>query len=86
MEGATGWETFVKVTFPSIAPHMVLALIYTIIDYSASYENETLLYISDVSYTQASWAKYRRSALSRGASWPAVFSFVSCLIMYLPIQ
>ncbi|HJD22860.1 MAG TPA: sugar ABC transporter permease [Firmicutes bacterium] len=56
VEGATGWETFVKVTFPSIAPHMVLALIYTIIDYSASYENETLLYISDVSYTQASYS------------------------------
>lgn len=56
VEGATGWETFVKVTFPSVAPHMVLALIYTIIDYSASYENQTLLYISDVSYTQASYS------------------------------
>lgn len=56
VEGATGWETFVKVTFASVAPHTLLALIYTVIDYSASYENETLLYIANVSYKQASYS------------------------------
>ena len=56
VEGATGWETFVKVTFPSVAPHTLLVLIYTVIDYSASYDNATLLYISDVSYKQANYS------------------------------
>lgn len=56
VEGATGWETFVKVTVPSVAPHTLLVLIYTVIDYSASYDNATLLYISDVSYKQANYS------------------------------
>lgn len=32
IEGATGWETFWKITFPMISPMIILNLIFTIID------------------------------------------------------
>ncbi len=32
IEGATGWESFWKVTFPNVAPIILVNLIYTIID------------------------------------------------------
>ena len=37
IEGATGYETFWKVTFPMVMPHIITNTIYTIVDrYSTS--------------------------------------------------
>ena len=62
IEGANGWESFWKITFPLISPMLLTNLIYSIIDIFTDYENPGRLYISDeaakvnISYSAAmSW-------------------------------
>ena len=45
VEGATGWETFWKISFPYISPLIFLNVIYTIIDSFLSHRNGAVLYI-----------------------------------------
>lgn len=42
MEGATGWETFWKITFPMISPMILANSVYTVID-SLTSESNTLM-------------------------------------------
>lgn len=46
IEGATGWETFWKVTFPMISPMLLINIIYTLIDSFTDYSNVLMEYIS----------------------------------------
>ena len=45
IEGATGWETFWKVTFPMVSPMILLNVIYTIIDQFTDSSNRIMVYI-----------------------------------------
>ena len=45
VEGATGWETFWKITFPMVAPLILVNTVYTIIDSFMSTSNSLLDYI-----------------------------------------
>ena len=47
IEGATGWETFWKITFPMISPMIILNLIFTIIDSFTDYNNVVMKYINE---------------------------------------
>lgn len=47
IDGATGWETFWKVTFPMISPIILVNAIYTIIDAFTRSTNTTMSFISD---------------------------------------
>lgn len=51
MEGATGWEFFWKITFPTISPMILANLIYTVIDVFIDTENPVMKYV--VEQTQA---------------------------------
>ena len=51
-EGATSWEAFWKITFPLIIPHMMINLIYSMVELLASYDNNMMVYIIDVIYTK----------------------------------
>lgn len=42
MEGATGYETFWKVTFPMVMPHIITNVVYTIVDSFTNSEVVTL--------------------------------------------
>lgn len=42
MEGATGWEFFWKITFPTISPMILANLIYTVIDFFVDSENPVM--------------------------------------------
>lgn len=42
IEGATGWEIFWKITFVLISPTLVMAVIYSIIDYFTDYSNKIM--------------------------------------------
>jgi ABC-type sugar transport system permease subunit len=42
IEGATGWEFFWKITFPSISPMILASLIYTVIDAFISVDNPVM--------------------------------------------
>jgi len=52
IEGATGWETFWKITFPMISPLILVNIVYTVIDSFMSYTNRTLFYINLVGLTR----------------------------------
>ena len=45
IDGATGWETFWKITFPMISPMILVNAIYTVIDAFTSSDNTIMAYI-----------------------------------------
>ena len=49
IDGATGWETFWKITFPMISPMILVNAVYTIIDSFTTESNAVMSYISGVS-------------------------------------
>ena len=49
MEGATGWETFWKITFPMISPMILANSIYTVIDSFTAESNEVMQAIMEIS-------------------------------------
>ena len=50
IEGATGWETFWKVTFPMISPMILVNAIYTVIDAFTRTNNPAMNYASNQAY------------------------------------
>ena len=48
IDGASGWETFWKVTFPMISPMILVNGVYTIIDSFTSESNIVMTYINNV--------------------------------------
>lgn len=66
IEGATAYETFWKVTFPMVMPHIITNIVYTVIDNFAKSEVVTLAY--DTAFTSFDY----------GLS--SVFSLVSTVI------
>ena len=48
IDGATGWETFWKITFPMISPMILVNGVYTIIDSFTSETNTVMAYISEI--------------------------------------
>ena len=65
MDGATGWETFWKVTFPMISPMILVNTIYTVIDSFTAESNVVMRYITTV-YNEG---KVRPRELSSAMSW-----------------
>ncbi len=51
IDGATGWETFWKITFPMISPMILVNAVYTIIDSFTTNSNKVMTFISN-EYTQ----------------------------------
>ena len=47
IDGATGWETFWKVTFPMISPMILVNAVYTIIDSFTTESNQVMTYIAN---------------------------------------
>ncbi|MBQ8416028.1 MAG: sugar ABC transporter permease [Clostridia bacterium] len=45
IDGATGWETFWKITFPMISPMILVNAVYTIIDSFTSSSNPVMEYV-----------------------------------------
>ncbi len=47
IEGATGWETFWKITFPMISPMILVNAVYTVINAFTRTTNPAMKYIND---------------------------------------
>lgn len=45
VEGATAWETFWLITFPNVAPIILVNIVYTIIDTFSSMDNAVMMHI-----------------------------------------
>ena len=56
IDGATGWETFWKITFPMISPMILVNAVYTIIDAFTRSTNKTMAYISTIYTSQSETA------------------------------
>ena len=57
VEGAKAWETFWKVTFPTVTPYVLALTIYTIIDSFTNVDNKIMKYVVSVSNTQIEYSK-----------------------------
>lgn len=49
IDGASGWETFWKITLPMVSPMILVNTVYTVIDSFTSSNNNVMKYISNVS-------------------------------------
>ncbi len=63
MDGATGWETFWKITFPMISPMILVNAIYTIIDSFTTESNSVMTFISKA------YEKTDGNVISSAMSW-----------------
>lgn len=61
MEGATGWETFWKVTFPMVSPLILVNTVYTVIDSFTSFTNQTIEYIYNTAFGSGARFAYSSS-------------------------
>jgi ABC-type sugar transport system permease subunit len=64
IDGATGWETFWKITFPMISPMILVNTIYTVIDSFTSKSNEVMAYIEAVFEGTSKQSRVLSSAMS----------------------
>ena len=63
IEGATGWESFWKVTFPLLSPLIVINIVYSIIDFFTSPRNELVEFIRSSMFGSAGYG------VSMAMSW-----------------
>lgn len=75
IEGATGYETFWKVTFPMVMPHIVTNVVYTIVDSFA--ESEVLQLADTVAFTNYNYGL--------GSVFSLVSTIVTCIILVVVV-
>ncbi len=63
IDGATGWETFWKITFPMISPMILVNAVYTIIDSFTTESNTVMTYITNIT------APSNTTEISTAMSW-----------------
>lgn len=86
VEGATGWESFWKITFPMVTPMILVNTVYSIIDTFTSVKNEVMQYVYELSFQKFDFG------LSGAMSWiycaalvvilAIVFAFMSRRMFY----
>ena len=64
IDGASGWETFWKVTLPMVSPMILVNTVYTVIDAFTASKNTVMAYIDNVYSTQVGG-----NVLSSAMSW-----------------
>ena len=82
IDGATGWETFWKITFPMISPMILVNAVYTIIDAFTRSSNITMSYIKNVSNDGYASAMYWIYFISVMLIIAAVAGVASTFIFY----
>lgn len=75
IEGATGYETFWKVTFPMVMPHIVTNVVYTIVDSFA--ESDVLQLADTVAFTNYNYGL--------GSVFSLVSTIVTCIILVVVV-
>ncbi|MBQ8732634.1 MAG: sugar ABC transporter permease [Oscillospiraceae bacterium] len=71
LEGATGWESFCKITFPMISPMLITNIVYTIIDTFTDFANPMIVYINGVLSSQSG-----RMDISYGSALSIIYFMV----------
>lgn len=78
IDGATGWETFWKITLPMVSPMILVNTVYTAIDLLASMDNQTITTI----YEKALNLQYADSA-AMGVMYLSVVLTILAVIIFL---
>ncbi len=73
VEGATGWESFWKITFPMISPIILINIVYTVIDSFTDASNPMLQRIIGVAFGEV------RYGYSAALAW-IYFSFILVIV------
>ena len=63
IDGATGWETFWKITFPMVSPMILVNAIYTLIDSFTTESNSVMRVINNAYVSAGSSAKHVSAAM-----------------------
>ena len=75
IEGATGYETFWKITFPMVMPHIITNVVYTIVD---SFEQSEILKLADTT-TFEMWN------YGLGSVFSLISTIVTCVILVVVV-
>lgn len=75
IEGATGYETFWKVTFPMVMPHIITNTIYTIVDAFSKSE------VVNLAYTTA----FTESNYGLSSAFSVISSLITCAILAIVV-
>ncbi len=73
IDGATGWETFWKITFPMISPMILVNTVYTVIDSFTAETNSVMTYINSV------WSSAGGRTVSSAMSWMYFMIVIVCI-------
>ena len=76
IEGATSYETFWKVTFPMVMPHIITVVVYTVVDSFVNSEVVNLAY--DTAFS------YKNYGLSSAMS--IISTVITCLILLVVVR
>ncbi len=79
IDGASPWETFWKITLPSLMPLIVVSIIYTVVSMSVFSLNNVVIYIRDRMLGQAT------ADLTTGYGYSATLAWVYFLVMAIII-
>lgn len=71
VEGATGWESFWKITFPLSIPYILINSIYTVIDILGNYNNYMIRYIVSSIYEK------QEVSLAAAMSWVYIITVLA---------
>lgn len=75
IEGATGYETFWKVTFPMVMPHIITNVVYTIVD---SFNQSEILKLADT-------VTFKQFNYGLGSVFSLVSTIVTCIILVVVV-
>lgn len=75
IEGATGYETFWKVTFPMVMPHIITNTIYTIVDAFSQSE------VVNLAYTTA----FTESKYGLSSAFSVISTVITCSLLALVV-
>ena len=78
IDGASGWETFWKITLPMVSPQILVNTIYTVIDSFTAGDNEIMKYITEVN------GKLNGDELSSAMAW-MYFLIVIVLVAFVSL-
>lgn len=76
IDGASGWESFWKVTLPTVRPMILLNAIYTIVALATSGQNEIITLIYDNMFN---------SAVGRGYGYAAAMAWAYALVVAIAL-
>jgi ABC-type sugar transport system permease subunit len=80
IDGASPWETFWKITLPSIMPLITVSIVYTVVSMSVFSLNEVIIYIRNVMLGESTVG-----TLTTGYGYSAALSWLYFIIMTLLI-